>query len=479
MKIWINKTIYTDPSDYFSDALVFNMLDENPQSNLKTNLEEIWRRFSKQNIDSLYEDFLVIAVSVFATDKRVSRSDIKVSNIHDNWTRQLEICVPVLNIDKWLLVKETLEEALGFLSGDFWTLSFRQTYERYRNTDYRKKDDQINNDFDCVSLFSGGLDSFSGAIKLLREGKKVCFVGCMEYNTLNNRILELYELLHREYVNVKSNIIVFSTKPGAPVNIDENIKSRYTENTSRSRSLLFIAGALAVASIIGSGTPIFIPENGFIGLNIPLTPSRMGSCSTRTTHVFFLSKLNEVLSLLDIPHKIENFYAYRTKGEIVDEIKDSTTFLEGASRTISCSHPTLGRIDGAAIPINCGYCFPCLIRRASLHKIGYKNDEYLDVYNNEYKLSIDFIKKFKNPDSGRAKDLKATLMALHKYLVNDDADYYKKEMIKLGGLSPSDIDKFNKVYVNSMEEIKNMIISQALANDLLLLDYIGVGVHNV
>ncbi|KJR46048.1 hypothetical protein UF75_3538 [Desulfosporosinus sp. I2] len=463
MKIWINKTTYSVPSSDFSNALVFNMLDENPKSNLKTNFEEIWRRFSKQNVESIYEDFLVFAASVYATDKRVPRSSSSItgSETKDNWTRKLELCVPVLNLHQWLSVKGKLEKALNFLSGDIWTLTFRETEERYRDLEYRKKYHLINAKFDGVCLFSGGLDSFSGAIKLLQDGKNICFVGCMEYNQLNNRILELYQLVKQTYNNVNSDIIVFSTNPKVPDNIDDDFKSRFTENTSRSRSLLFIAGAIATASLIGNNVPMYIPENGFIGLNIPLTQSRLGSCSTRTTHIFFVHLLNDVLHGLGIPHKIENFYAYKTKGEIAEEIKDTKPFLEGAGRTISCSHPTQGRIDGAPVPINCGYCFPCLIRRASLHKVGYCTDSYLDSYNSNYKLSTTFIKKYYSSDSGRAKDLKAILAALRRYLQNSNNDFFMKEMIKLGGLSIDDIKQFNQVYTKSMEELKNMIISQA------------------
>lgn len=476
MKIWINKTYYNVPSRNFSDAIVFNMLDENPKSNLKTNFEEIWRRFSKHNVESIYEDFLVFAASVFAVDKRVPRREIPGSEVKDNWTRNLELCVPVINLDQWLAVKGKLEEALNFLSGDIWSLTFRETKERYRNIEYKKKNSLINSKFDGVALFSGGLDSFSGAIKLLHDKRNICFVGCMEYNQLNKRILELYQLIKEKYNNVNSDIIVFYTKPKTPVNIDDNLKSIFTENTSRSRSLLFIAGAIATASLIGNDIPVYIPENGFIGLNIPLTPSRIGSCSTRTTHVFFLRLLNDLLSMLGIPHKIDNFFACKTKGEILEEIKNTKPFLKGAGRTISCSHPTQG--SGATVPINCGYCFPCLIRRAALLKVGYSNERYLDSYNADYKLSTAFIRKYYNPDIGRAKDLKATLAVLHRYLRNKDKDLYLKEMVKLGGLNIDDMEQFNQVYLKSMEELKSMIISQAYQNDLELLNYVGIEAEN-
>ncbi|MBT2157720.1 hypothetical protein KK420_10705 [Clostridioides difficile] len=40
---------------------------------MNTNFEDIWRRFNRQSIDAIYEDLLVIALSVFAVDRKVPR----------------------------------------------------------------------------------------------------------------------------------------------------------------------------------------------------------------------------------------------------------------------------------------------------------------------------------------------------------------------------------------------------------------------
>ena len=77
-----------------------------------------------------------------------------------------------------------------------------------------------------------------------------------------------------------------------------------------------------------------------------------------------------MLKEIGINNQVENFYAYRTKGEIVDELKDIDAFVKGAKITISCSHPCHARYDGKTPPMNCGYCYPCIIRRASMNRIG-------------------------------------------------------------------------------------------------------------
>lgn len=478
MKIWINKAIVESPSHDFKEAIRFDMLDDRTKSNLKTNFEEIWRRFAKKKLESVYEDLLVIAASVYTVDKRVSRSGLYSGETYDNWTRALEVSIPVIDLNKWLAVKDDLEATLHFLSGDEWRLYFRKTEQHYRDCLYQEKYSIIENSFDGVSLFSGGLDSFSGAIKLLEDNKNICFVGCREYKALNNRMQKLFKLVQNEYTASNVDIIVFNTDPGVPRNIDEDIQSRFNENTSRSRSFLFLAAAVATASLIGNEIPVYIPENGFIGLNIPLTPSRLGSCSTRTTHIHFLNYYNNILKKLGIKHKVENFFAFKTKGEIVQMVKESNAFIQGAGWTISCSHPMRGEKGVLGRPRNCGYCFPCLIRRASLNNMEI-NDEYLDTFVKDYKISTVFIKnsKYANPDNGRTKDLKAVLFALHDYLKNGCTDYYVNKMINLGGLNLDDIKQFARVYMKSMEEIMAMIEHQAEMNDMDLLEYIKVGLE--
>jgi hypothetical protein len=45
---------------------------------------------------------------------------------------------------------------------------------------------------------------------------------------------------------------------------------RVVKTTTRARSVLFLAAGLAVAAAHGSEVPFVIPENGFIGANVPL-----------------------------------------------------------------------------------------------------------------------------------------------------------------------------------------------------------------
>ncbi|MDU7031058.1 Qat anti-phage system QueC-like protein QatC [Robinsoniella peoriensis] len=477
MKVWINKAEKIDPINEFENAIRFDMLDEGPKSNLKVNFEEIWRRFNNESLDEIYEDLITLAASVYAADKRIPRIGIRAGEVGDNWTREIHISIPVLEFAKWNAVQRKLEDILNFLSGDIWTVNFRKTDSKFRNFATKKKYDFIEGKFDAVSLFSGGLDSYSGAINLLEKGKNICFVGCREYNALGNRIYALHRILKESYPNRRLDMVLFNTDARIPYNIDEDLKTKYIENTSRSRSFLFLSVALAVASQVGEEVPVYIPENGFIGLNIPLTPSRRGSCSTRTTHVYFINALNDLLQILLIPHTIENFFAYKTKGEIVQSVKMTNAFKRGAGNTISCSHPMRADKGIKGRPRNCGYCYPCLIRRSSLNGINV-SEEYLEKFKEGYKISMAFAKneRYSNPDTGKTTDLKAVLLAVHNHLKYGSKDYYTQRLIALGGMSMKDIEKFVDVYMKSMSELYDFIKEQAQLNGNELLQFIEEGI---
>src|SRR4029077_3996326 len=94
--------------------------------------------------------------------------------------------------------------------------------------------------------------------------------------------------------------------------LNHNITSPVVaERSQRSRSILFIAYGILGATLLekyqaGERVTLFLPENGFISLNIPLTPLRIGSLSTRTTHPFYLRHFQELLNLAGFRVDIEN-----------------------------------------------------------------------------------------------------------------------------------------------------------------------------
>jgi hypothetical protein len=178
------------------------------------------------------------------------------------------------------------------------------------------------------------------------------------------------------------------------------------ETTTRSRSLLFFGLGIAAASAQGPGTPLYVPENGFIALNVPLTSARLGSCSTRTTHPYYLHHLQAALCTIGLTHPIVNPLEHLAKGEILSNCRNPTLLHQLAPVSISCAHPNVGRYERVSYG-NCGYCFPCLIRRASLWAIGFDDpNHYTHDICTEYSLVAG--------RSTRGRDIRAVFATLHQ-----------------------------------------------------------------
>ena len=458
MEIWINKNkIQEKKEEKYKNAYEFS-IKRNESSTIYTHVDYVWRQFGVQRLNSIYEDLFIIGMSIFSIDKRIPR---KLSL--DSWTRILNVSIPVLELEKWNQVKEKLNETLRFLTGDMWNIEFRKTEEIYMECNRQvNKINRINkDDFNAVSLFSGGLDSFCGAINLMEQGKSLCLVGHNEYPKLKAKQKELADAINVQYSLQNCKFISFSANSYAPICKNNELKKG--ENTSRGRSFLFLCIAITIAGIIGDAIPVYIPENGFIGLNIPLTNSRNGSCSTRTTHPYFIRNINIILKRIGIKNEIINIFAYETKRSIVNKVKDNEVFKKYAKDTISCSHPCIPRYDRNGnnyYPVNCGYCYPCLIRKSSLQDIDNLKEKYTK------KVDYDFISK--NEDKDITSDTIAVLNSIYRYLNIED-----EELIRLikctGNLEKEEIEKFKNVYKNTMEDL-----IQLFSKDEEIKKYIGM-----
>lgn len=442
MRFWIDKENEMLPKDEWKDAYIFS-LTKNGYSTIFSSIAKTWYWMDCMSIPAVYEDLFVIGVSVFALDKRVSRRKFR-----DCWTRDMVVNIPVLEIDKWIGTEDKWNDLLAFLTGDHWDISFRKCEKLYSQSENPNRVHLKLNECDCVCLFSGGLDSYCGAIRLLEEGKSPCLVGHNEYPKLKAKQEGFVKSFQGSYGNQKVKFVGFSANSRAPRNLNGEFLEG-VENTSRGRSLLFLCAGLSIAGILGKNMPVYIPENGFIGLNIPLTNGRKGTCSTRTTHPHFLNGFQEILRSVGIENPLINFFAYNTKREIVNSIKDKPAFLAHYKDTISCSHPCLARYKGKGYndyPINCGYCYPCLIRKSSL--LDAKDDRY--SYSAETKKFLDEF-----GESEKASDLRAVISSVHRYKGIDDIHIMR--MIRLTGrLDESTVHKFLHVYKSTMSDLEEL-----------------------
>lgn len=442
MRCWIDKENEMLPHDEWRDSYIYT-LNRDSYSTIFTRIADTWYRMDCMSIPAIFEDLFVIGISIFALDKRISRRKFT-----DCWTRTITVSIPVLCFEKWNGTESKWNQILGFLTGDKWSVVFRKSNKVYSQRENKNRIHLNINNCNCISLFSGGLDSFCGAIKLLEDGMSPCLVGHNEYPKLRKKQKAFIETFQKLYSDQSVKFVSFSANSHAPKTIDGDTLEG-TENTSRGRSLLFLCAALSIAGIMGDNIPVYIPENGFIGLNIPLTNGRKGTCSTRTTHPYFLNELSDILKIVGINNPIYNFFAFSTKREIVNSVKDKEAFKKHYIDTISCSHPCLARYNKKGhneYPINCGYCYPCLIRKSSL----------LDVEDKKYSFTAETIKFLEQyGDSEKSSDLRAVISSIYRYRNLDDKTI--KQMIQYSGAVDNEsTEKFVRLYKASMEDLLEM-----------------------
>jgi len=300
-------------------------------------------------------DLLVIAAHVYAADTRISRSQ----QSQDSWTREIRLVVPVSDPVLWQSAAATLVRALNFLTGDKWKVDFRVRPQRF-TTIANLPDTLLPPVFNELSLFSGGLDSLAGVIDLLESGRTPLLVSHASEGATSSAQNELFTKLKARYSEIPfERLRVWMSFPNGLVsNVD-------AEPSTRGRSFLFFAIGVFAGTGLGTEFKLRVPENGLIALNVPLDPLRLGSNSTRTTHPFYIARWNDLINELGINGSIENPYWNKTKGEMVIECANQELIKELASESLSCSSPAKARWSGYSNQ-HCGYCLPCLIRRAAL-----------------------------------------------------------------------------------------------------------------
>ena len=310
-------------------------------------------------------ELLVFANSVYALDRAFARQTAE-----DCWTRSFSLTLPVSNPQHWDRSRSSFGDCLEFLTGDRWALNFAlRTARMVRPSAMTRSNSPL---FPLtvgqVCLFSGGLDSLVGAINLLENSdNRVLLVGHHDGDMAGpyGDQRALLRHLRRHYPRRISDLLVRVGQNGAGHDV-----------TLRARSFLFIALGVFAASAVGIGIPLFVPENGTIALNLPLTPSRRGSCSTRTAHPRYLSGLGRALEAIGLGTPLVNPFILRTKGEVVATCRNPELLQRLVPLSVSCAKRGHRREWLRRTARACGRCMPCIYRRAALHRVGLDKEVY-------------------------------------------------------------------------------------------------------
>ncbi|WEV26788.1 7-cyano-7-deazaguanine synthase [Streptomyces sp. 71268] len=313
------------------------------------------------------EDLFRVARAAFIADKYVRRTGAR-----DRWTRRISLSVPVTEYERWqsTATRNHLTALLQTLTGDLWSVDFRPLTGHYVEEPMASPDDVRASE---VALFSGGLDSLSWAAtrSLADDTRPLLLVMFRE--------IGLLRLQQRVYKAVKRlsecRRVLLLPMSQTPAGDGTGLR---LETSSRTRGLLYAAGAIRAATAHGVGT-VHIPENGQLALNPPLTPARSAACSTRSVHPWTLVRLNAlVTAVADVGSEVEvvNPLATLTKGAVCKAATDAGLTPSDLESTLSCGKPPTRRAGGPPTA-NCGVCFPCLVRRSGLlHANGTDDTPY-------------------------------------------------------------------------------------------------------
>lgn len=289
-------------------------------------------------------DLFSLALSSLAADFTVRR-DASV----DGWTREIDLEVAVNDATRWAGLSERIASMLAFLTTDRWSVRFADGAdlpEAPRKPRLSTADSAV--------LLSGGLDSLIGVIDLHAAGSSILAVSQIVRGDQANQVRFAQRVAAIDHLQVNHNV---STPWTA------------SETSQRARSLLFLALAVLAATATqryadGDVVPVYICENGFIAINPPLTPGRVGSLSTRTAHPHYLGEFQTILNAVGLRVELRNPYAEKTKGQMIQESANPDLLAELAVESTSC-----GRYQRYGLQ-HCGRCLPCSVRRAAFLSAG-------------------------------------------------------------------------------------------------------------
>jgi hypothetical protein len=142
-----------------------------PDMNVTLKIEHIDKRLGANIPDELL-DLLNIAAYVYAADSAIGRGGKTDRGLGARWRRRFRFAIPVRRPELWAspAVAHALADSLSFLSEDDFAFDLERLDSSYPAATYLDLPRPADFVPDEVILFSGGLDSLSGAIEALAAG---------------------------------------------------------------------------------------------------------------------------------------------------------------------------------------------------------------------------------------------------------------------------------------------------------------------
>ncbi|TDV38007.1 7-cyano-7-deazaguanine synthase in queuosine biosynthesis [Paraburkholderia caballeronis] len=387
-------------------------------------------------------DLALLAAAVTAADTRISRTE----NSQDAWTREIDLHLPVHDPERWTHLTRLIKTTLNFLTGDRWAVYFRPRPPGFDELAPQPAQLRLVEPT-SVCLFSGGLDSFIGAIDLLASAQSPLLVSHYWDGITSTHQTHCAQALAHQYPDAVFRHI--RARVGFPT---DTVDGGHVEDTLRGRSFLFFSLAAMAADSVGGEMVVHVPENGLISLNVPLDPLRLGALSTRTTHPYYMARFDDLLRGLGMTVHLENPYAFMTKGQMAVQCADQDFLRREAGNTMSCSSPGSRRYDPdpeERLPKHCGRCVPCLIRRAAIR-------EAMESDSTPYRIA-DLRAHVLNTNKAEGKDIRSFQLALLR--LSQKPGRARFDIHRPGPLidHPERLADYEAVYVAGLQEVGRLL----------------------
>jgi 7-cyano-7-deazaguanine synthase in queuosine biosynthesis len=401
--IVVDKHTDAASSQYAITTNAQRIIFEGSDKNFELEISDI-QKSVRRKLNGTVRDLYRIAAAVYVSDLRIARPDKLRS-------RSISILVSVSDKGKWDSVKTQLESMIRFISGDYVRFYFVQGDAPDSALKFAPDDSR------SICLFSGGLDSLAGVKWLKDRAIRPVLISHCAMNRICHAQTLLASSLKKSFAGKLDFFQISARSKGGK-------KMNTVEYSQATRSFLFLSLASTFALSMGI-SKIRIFENGILGLNIPIVPSRIFN-NTRTVHPTFLTKYNKLLSEL-FPNTVvvENPFILSTKGEVV-KLLDDPDFRVLIKESVSCAHLEGLRWKKVTGSRHCGICLPCVLRRISVHnaKLDANDDNYVDNIFGDYD---------KIPQDGKTLlfqvlEFGRTLDRDDNDVLNDTPQFYVEEM---------------------------------------------------
>ncbi len=315
-------------------------------------------------------DLLEIAALVYGTDSAVSRGGSTDQKMGAKWHRRFRVEIPVRDLAFWVSndVAETLEKTLMFLSGDRFEFEFTQKGDpEAERTRFFKFDGESAWRATRVLMFSGGLDSFAGALEEIAEQRRrVALVSHFSASKIAPVQRNLQKALAEKFGPDCCRHI--------PVQVQMTGRG-LKEGTHRSRSFLFaVLGAITARAFDLNRVSFY--ENGVVSLNLPPVGNVLGTRATRTTHPQTLDRFSKFLGkVFEDSTRIDNPFFWRTKKDVVESIARLNMGSQIA-HTRSCADVH----NQTKQYVHCGRCSQCIDRRFAVLAAGLEQFDPEEAY---------------------------------------------------------------------------------------------------